>query len=97
MTMQQLKKDLAEIKEAVKPKTPIAQVIICDGYSLNDDGSTNLDSIIQINGLDVSNFTNEEKEIELSKSSIHFYMPKKDDGSNLRRNRNVYSNNTSRI
>lgn len=62
----------------MKPENPVPLVIICDGPTHNPDGTTNLDSIIKINGYDVSNFTTDEKEKKLLKSHVRLFLPKKD-------------------
>lgn len=77
MTIQQLRKDLADIREAVKPDADRGQIVIVDRNSRDEEGNLRPETIIKINGKDVSGFTIEEKMKELAKSHIHAYLPKK--------------------
>lgn len=78
MSIQQLKRDLAELKEAIKPKTPDYQVVIYNSPLRGDSEGRNIESIYKINGRDVSHLSAEEKEKMLSIATVHLYLPKKD-------------------
>jgi len=78
MTIQQLKRDLAELQESIKPETPKGLIIIYDHHIRGDNGKRNLESILEINGKDVSHLPIEEKEKMLSVANVHLYLPKKD-------------------
>ncbi len=77
MSILQLKKELEELKGALKKEHPEALVIIYDSKHREGE-KIDLDIIVEINGKDVTELSNAEKEEILSKSHIHFYLPEKD-------------------
>jgi len=78
MTIQQLKRDLAELREYIKPENPKGLIIIYDHHIRGGSVKRNLESILKINGRNVSHLSNEEKEKTLSVANVHLYLPKKD-------------------
>ena len=78
MTIQQLKRDLAELRESINPENPKGLVIIYDHHIRGDSEKRNLESILEINGKDVSHLPIEEKEQMLYVANVHLYFPKKD-------------------
>lgn len=77
MTIQQLKRDLAELRESIKPEDPKDLIIIYDHHIRSDSGKRNLESILEINGKNVSHLSIEEKEKMLLVANIRLYLPKK--------------------
>lgn len=78
MTIQQLKRDLAELRGAIKPKTSDYQVVVYDSPLRGDSEGKNIESIYKIDGRDVSHLPIEEKEKLLSGTTVHLHLPKKD-------------------
>ena len=78
MSIQQIKRDLEEIRETLKPENPKGLIIIYDHHIRGDSEKRNLESILEINGKDVSHLPIEEKEKMLSVANVHLYLPKKD-------------------
>jgi hypothetical protein len=78
MTIQQLKRDLAELRESINPENPKGLIIIYDHHIRGDSVERNLESILEINGRDVSHLSIEEKEKMLSIANVHLCLPKKD-------------------
>jgi hypothetical protein len=78
MTIQQLKRYLAELRKSIKPKNPTGLIIIYDHHIRGDSEKRNLESILEINGKDVSYLPVEEKEKTLSVANVHLCLPKKD-------------------
>ena len=78
MTIQSLKRDLEELRETIKPKNPKGLIIIYDHHIRGDSVEKNIESILEINGKDVSYLPIEEKEKMLSVANVHLYLPKKD-------------------
>jgi hypothetical protein len=60
MMIQQLKRDLAELREYIKPENPKGLIIIYDHHIRGGSVERNLESILKINGRDVSHLSNEE-------------------------------------
>lgn len=81
MSILQLKKELEELKGALKQEYPASLVIIYDSKRRASE-EIDLDAIVEINGKDVTELSNAEKEEILSKSHIHFYLPEKDPDPN---------------
>lgn len=78
MSIQRIKRDLEEIREAVKPENPKGLIIIYDHRIRGDSEKIRPESILEINGKDVSHLSNEEKEEMLSVADVHIYLPEKD-------------------
>jgi hypothetical protein len=78
MTIQQLKRDPAELRESIKPENLKSLIIIYDHHIRGDSGKRNLGSILEINGKDVSHLPIEEKEKMLSIANVHLCLPTKD-------------------
>ncbi len=78
MSLQQIKKELRELRGALNPGNPAAQIVIYDRKG-RDSPDISLDCITVINSKDVTAFTDAEKANELSKSQVHFYLPEKDE------------------
>jgi hypothetical protein len=78
MTLQQLKRELAEIRGTLKPGNLEYLIIIYDHKIRGDSENAKLESILKINGKDVSHLSIEEKEKMLSVDNVHLYLPKKD-------------------
>jgi hypothetical protein len=78
MTIQSLKRDLAELRETIKSKNPECLRIIYDRHIRGGSVEKNTESILEINGKDVSYLPIEEKEKMLSVANVHLYLPKKD-------------------
>jgi len=78
MSIQQIKRDLEEIRETLKPENPKGLIIIYDHHIRGDSEKRNLESILEINGKDVSHLSIEEKEKMLSVANVHLCLPKKD-------------------
>lgn len=78
MTIQQLRKAIEEIREAVKPETPNNLIIIYDSKLRGNSEKISPESILEINGKDVSHLSNEEKEKILSAAEVHLYLPEKE-------------------
>lgn len=74
MSILSLKKEVRNLKQALKPEAPAALVIIYDSNQCEGE-DVDLDSILEISGRDVTGLSNAEKEEILSKSHIHFYFP----------------------
>jgi len=69
VTIQQLKREVAELKEAIKPNVPRALVIFLD-----ED-----ENIVEISGYDITGWTQEEIGAFLDSVPIHFYFPKSEE------------------
>jgi len=78
MSIQQIKRDLEEIRETLKPENHKGLIMIYDHHIRGDSGKRNLESILEINGKGVSHLPIEEKEKMLSVANVHLYLPKKD-------------------
>ena len=78
MSIQQIKRDLEEIRETLKPENQKGLIIIYDHHIRGDSEKRNLESILEINGKDVSHLPIEEKEKMLSVANVHLCLPKKD-------------------
>ena len=68
MTIQRIKQDIAELKEAIEPEALKALVIFVDDEK----------NIIEIQGRDIAGCTQEEINVVLDSVPIHFYLPKPD-------------------
>jgi hypothetical protein len=68
MTIQQLKRDLAGIREAYKPKMPNAVVLLYDRSG----------KVVRLNGLDVASLTKEEIDKKIKRFSVVLHLPVKD-------------------
>lgn len=64
MTIQALKRDLASLKEAIKPEAHKALVIFLDEE----------ENIVEIQGQDIASWTPEEISMFLDLVPIHFYF-----------------------
>ena len=60
-----LRKEIQDLHEFVKPETPKALVILVDKNQ----------NIVEIQGLDVTNCTDEEINIIMNSAPIHYYLP----------------------
>lgn len=69
MTIQQIKQDIAELKEEITPETPKAIVIFLDE-------DKNID---EIQGRVITGLTQEEINEILDSAPIHFYLPKSEE------------------
>lgn len=78
MSIYKIKKNLEEIRELVKPDADRGQIVVVDRDSRDEEGNLRPESVLMINGKDVSGYTIEEKKKELAKSHIHAYLPKKE-------------------
>jgi len=76
MTIQALKRDLAELKEAIKPEAPKCLVIIYDSELRGGNQDISLKCITEIQGFDITGCTQEEINEILDSVPIHFYLPK---------------------
>lgn len=76
MSILQLKRELEELKGALKKGHPEALVIIYDSKRRASE-EIDLDIIVEVSGKDVTELSNAEKEEILSKSHIHCYLPEK--------------------
>lgn len=76
MTANQLKNELAKLKEMLKPEVSQYHLIIYDSKRRKGE-EINLDTIVKINGKDATGLSDTEKEEILCKSHIHFYLPEK--------------------
>jgi len=68
MTIQQLRKDLAGIREAIKPEMPNAIVLFHDKTG----------KVVRIGGLDVTGCTQEEIDKKLENVPVLLHLPEKD-------------------
>lgn len=68
MTIQRIKQDIAELKEAIEPEVPKALVIFVDESQ----------EIVEIQGRDIAGCTQEEINAVLDSVPIHFYLPEPD-------------------
>lgn len=66
VTIQRIRQDIAELKEAIKPEAPKALVIFLDENK----------NIVEIQGRDITGCTEAEINEILDSTSIHFYFPK---------------------
>lgn len=75
MSVQQLKRDLKGIRETLNPANPKGLIVIYDSHLQEDSEEISPESVLEINGKDVSNYTTAEKEKMLSLSSVHICIP----------------------
>lgn len=68
MTIQQLKRDLAEIRGAYKPKVSNVVVLLYDRSG----------KVVRFNGLDVASWTKEEIDKKIKSFSVVLRLPVKD-------------------
>lgn len=78
MTVQQLRKAIEEIQTAIKSETPNSLIIIYDSKLRGNSEKIRPESILEINGKDVSHLSIEEKEKMLYVAEVHLYLPEKE-------------------
>lgn len=78
MSIQQLKHDIKGIREKLNPENPKGLIIIYDSHLQEDSEKINPAYVLKINGIDVSDYTTEEKAKMLSVASVHICIPKQD-------------------
>jgi len=68
VTIQRIKQDIAELKEAIKPEAPKALVIFLDVDK----------NIVEIQGFDITGCTEEKINALLDSVPAHFYFPQEE-------------------
>lgn len=76
MTIQALKRDISNLKEAIKPEARKCLVIFCDPELRGDNRDISIECITEIQGFDITGCTKEEIKELLDSVPIHFYLPK---------------------
>lgn len=80
MTIRELKKEIKEIKNTVKHDPNIGIVIVYKGELRDEENNIRIDSIIAIDGYDVSTASEEEIRAVIDRAKIRYLFP--DNGRN---------------
>lgn len=78
MSIQQLKRDLIELREALKPETPKYLVIFYDSELRGLNQNISIEAITGIQGFDITGYTLEEIKDILDSAPVHLYLPEKE-------------------